>query len=193
MSLDFAQLTPADLAPARRGVGDHFVQLYADDDSLVASVATFLQRSLEADGAAVVVATEPHRHALQRTLAEAGNDLGSLSKSDRFFSLDAGHVLATFSVDGGLDRNGFRNIVGGLIARAAGSGRPVHVYGEMVALLWDRGDVAGAIELEEFWNELGEGLRFDLFCGYPTSSFGPEDLSLLGAVCRRHSHVLPPA
>lgn len=193
MPLDFARLSPADLAPARRGSNDHFVQLYEHDDALIDSVAMFADRSLEAGGAAVLIATPSHRMAVRSILSARGHDLDELSRSDRFFSLDAGQVLATFTVEEKLDRNRFRNVVGGLIHRAAAAGRRVHAFGEMVALLWDRGDVAGAIELEELWNELAETQPFDLFCAYPVTAFGEEDLSLLGAVCERHSHVLPPA
>lgn len=193
MPLDFADLSPADLAPARRGSRDHFVQLYEHDDALIGAVATFAERALAAGGAAVVIATPPHRVAMRALLSAKGYDLDELSRSDRFFSLDADHVLATFTVAGKLEASRFRNVVGGLVQRAAAGGRRVHAFGEMVALLWDRGDVAGAIELEELWNELGETQPFDLFCAYPVTAFGEGDLSLLGAVCERHSHVLPPA
>jgi DcmR-like sensory protein len=192
MPLDFAQVTADKLAPARRGRGDHFVQLYAEDRSLIESVATFVGHALHAGDAAIIVGTEPHRRAIAALLGAAGLDLDELSKDDRFFSLDAGHTLATFSIDGRPNEARFASIVGGLVERAAGTGRRVRVFGEMVALLWDAGDVASAIELEEMWNRLAERRSFDLFCAYPTHAFGSEDESLLAEVCHRHSHVIPP-
>ena len=77
---------------------------------------------------------------------------------------------------------------------AAASGRRVRAYGEMVALLWDAGDVLGAIELETLWHELGRELSFSLFCSYPASSVsGPEHAQALHQVCHLHSAVLRPA
>jgi len=52
------------------------------------------------------------------------------------------------------------------MADAAWPGREVRAYGEMVALLWDAGDVLGAIELEKLWNELARDLNFSLWCAH---------------------------
>jgi hypothetical protein len=50
--------------------------------------------------------------------------------------------------------------------------------------------VAGAIELESLWNELGAEIPFSLFCAYPTELVrGHEDA--LERVCRLHSAVVP--
>ena len=192
MSLDFARLTSSELSPARRGTGDHFVQIYDGDETLVDSLATYIANGLAGEDAAIIVAIEAHRNALTRALERRGIDVDGLAASDRYISLDAAHVLATFLVDGRPDESRFTSIVGGLLTHAAGPGRNVRVFGEMVALLWDEGDVAGAIELEEMWNRLASRQPFDLFCAYPARSFGEEDLSLLGEVCHRHSHVIPP-
>jgi hypothetical protein len=192
MPLDFARLSPAELAPERRGDGDHFVQLYDSDETLVDAIATYIGVGLAHDEAAIVVATDDHRSALADALESRGFDLEALAAAERYFSLDAGHTLATFLLDGRPNEARFEGVIGGLIQRATGSGRNVRVFGEMVALLWDGGDVAGAIELEEMWNRLAERQLFDLFCAYPTGSFADEDLSLLTEVCHRHSHVIPP-
>ena len=53
---------------------------------------------------------------------------------------------------------------------AAVGGRPVRIFGEMVALLWERGLVLAAIELETYWNDLARKLPFDLFCAYPSEA-----------------------
>jgi anti-sigma regulatory factor (Ser/Thr protein kinase) len=58
----------------------------------------------------------------------------------------------------------------------------------MVALLWDAGDVIGAIELELLWNDLGRTLPFSLLCAYPTASVsGSERAGALGTVCHLHA------
>ena len=45
--------------------------------------------------------------------------------------------------------------------------QPVCVFGEMVWLLWDAGQVNAAIEVETLWNELGHQYPFSLLCAYP--------------------------
>ncbi len=42
----------------------------------------------------------------------------------------------------------------------------------MVALLWEEGNQAGAIHLEELWNDLARTHSFSLFCAYPMHGFG---------------------
>lgn len=140
------------------GHGGHAVQFYGDDQELAASVGRFLGEGLAAGGSAVVVATAAHRLAFQAHLPSAG---------ERLLVADAGETLQGFLVAGRLDRSRFRAVAGDLVGRAAGTGQPVRIYAEMVAVLWDAGQVTLALELEALWNELAGQLSFSLLCGYP--------------------------
>jgi anti-sigma regulatory factor (Ser/Thr protein kinase) len=61
----------------------------------------------------------------------------------------------------------------------------------MVALLWDDGHIAGALDLESLWNRLASQYRFALFCAYALSSLETAgDLAAAKAMCDRHSHVV---
>jgi anti-sigma regulatory factor (Ser/Thr protein kinase) len=61
----------------------------------------------------------------------------------------------------------------------------------MVALLWDAGRVAEAIELESLWNELGLQVPFSLFCAYPSRSVvGDDQAHALHEVCHLHSAIV---
>ena len=62
------------------------------------------------------------------------------------------------------------------------------IYGEMVGLLWDRGQAVAAMRLEDFWNELAMDLPFTLLCGYRTND--SSDLTSFEGVCGLHSHVV---
>jgi anti-sigma regulatory factor (Ser/Thr protein kinase) len=107
--------------------------------------------------------------------------------------LDAAETLAGFMADSGPDRARFRQVVGGVIERAGRGGRGVRAFGEMVALLWEAGDVAGAIELESLWNDLAHHFQFSLYCAYPLSLLEANgDLDAINQVCRHHSGVLAP-
>jgi hypothetical protein len=55
--------------------------------------------------------------------------------------------------------------------RRAGAMR---VYVEMVALLWDDGDMASVPALEDLWNDLARLRTFSLLCAYPTRAFDDE-------------------
>jgi hypothetical protein len=151
---------------------EHLVTLYESDDALVARVAEFLAPAVRDGEMAVVVATAAHRAAFRAALAAEGADLERAEASGRFPQLDAAETLATFMVDGA-------------------PGRHVRVYGEMVALLWDAGDVASAIALEDLWNALAVGHEFALLCAYPTSLFtaggGEPEFTVM---CGQHTAVV---
>jgi anti-sigma regulatory factor (Ser/Thr protein kinase) len=171
--------------------GEHVVQFYEHDAELLVAVGPYLAAAAVAGDVAIVIATEAHRRAFEAALQVEGIDLAQASAGGRFFWLDATTTMAEFITDGQIDHAAFHEVIGGLVRRAAESGRPVRAYGEMVALLWDEGNVLGAIELERLWNELARELPFSLFCSYPaTSVAGSEHAEALHQVCHLHSSVL---
>jgi anti-sigma regulatory factor (Ser/Thr protein kinase) len=155
-------------------VGGHVVQFYETDDELIGSVRNYL-----GEGAVgIVIATEAHREALRDVDAD-------------LVLLDAAATTAQFMRDGSVDRDAFFEVVGGVVRAAAATGRPVRAYGEMVALLWEAGDVIGAIELETLWNELATEVPFSLYCAYRSESVaGHEHADALEHVCHLHSSVV---
>jgi anti-sigma regulatory factor (Ser/Thr protein kinase) len=179
-----------DIAVTRR---EHVVKFYEHDAELLDAVGPYLAAAIAAGEVAIVIATEAHRGALCGELGARGIDLARAGAAGSVFFLDAATTMASLMVDGQLDRDAFDEVIGGLLREACESGRPVRAYGEMVALLWDAGNVLAAIELETLWNELGRELPFSLFCGYPAASVsGSKHAEALHAVCRLHSSVLHP-
>ena len=99
--------------------------------------------------------------------------------------------MSQFLVRGWPDPDVFATRIGDLMRRMSEGGRRVRVYGEMVALLWDAGRVAAAIELEALWNDLGQHLPFSLFCAYPVESFTEHDHGgSFHRLCKSHSEVV---
>lgn len=166
------------------GAHDHFVQLYQQLDGLADAVAEYIGAGLERGEGAVVIATPGHRAAFLARLS-------SVDRS-RLKLLDAEETLASFMVDGVPQWKAFHHVVGGLIAEMRLQYPTVRAYGEMVDVLWQRGEREAAFRLEEYWNELGRLQTFSLFCAYrmdPLESAayaGP-----LEGVCRAHSHLIP--
>jgi hypothetical protein len=82
--------------------------------------------------------------------------------------------------------------VGGLVDEVAARhpGRTIRAFGEMVDVLWRRGQQEGAIALEELWNDLARTRSFALLCGYHLDIFEPEvQREALPEVFRMHSHT----
>ncbi|HEY7935400.1 MAG TPA: MEDS domain-containing protein [Solirubrobacteraceae bacterium] len=172
---------------------EHAVKFYEHDCELVAVVGPYLAKAAHNDEVAVVIATEAHRREFQRDLQARGIDLERAIADGGFFWLDAAAAMAEFIFDGQIDHGAFNDVIGGHLRRAAQAARPISAYGEMVALLWDAGEVLAAIELEELWNGLARELPFSLLCSYPAASVsGSEHADALHQVCHLHSAVLHP-
>ena len=181
--------SPRDLSLKKAPVEiwDHVVQFYGHDDELVDAVSGYLSAALGAHEVAIVVATEAHRRAFDLALVGRGVDLAASS----YITLDASETMSKFVIDGRVDRDLFGLVVGQLIRTAAATGRPVRVYGEIVALLWDAGQINAAVELERLWNELGSVLPFSLYCAYPTHSVtGAAHRADLEAICHLHADMV---
>ena len=163
---------------------DHFVQLYQDTASLADAVAAYVAEGLRKGEAAVIIATPRHREAFL-------SRIGAFN-ADQLKVLDAEQTLATFMVNGVPNWQAFRASIGGLIAELRLRYPTLRAYGEMVDVLWQRGEREAAIRLEEYWNELGQLQTFALFCAY---RMDPLDGALYGgpleSVCRVHSHLVP--
>lgn len=194
MSIDIAKLGHSALAPKRihrPNSGKHFVLLYEDDSALIEPVTTFISTGITAGDVGMVVMDEPHRLALEAALDRAGVDLPRARDEGRFLAMDASEVLLGFMVNGLPDEKRFTAAIGSLISGAGEGDRNVRVFGEMVAVLWAEGNIAGALALEELWNGLAESHPFQLFCAYPAGGF-EDHLAPLREICRLHTHVIPP-
>jgi anti-sigma regulatory factor (Ser/Thr protein kinase) len=172
---------------ARSACGDHQVEFYDDDATLIDSVVRFLRPGIEG-GAAVVVGTPDHRRALLEALRDEGVDAAAAVTSGRLRMLDAEETLAEL-LEQGIPREArFAAVIGPVLDRALTLGGPVRVFGEMVAVLWEEGAVGAAMVLEKLWNEIGPAEDFDLLCGYPAALFAQgEHGSLLDSICAEHT------
>ena len=172
------------------GPRDHVVQFYGADEELAVTVAGYLAKGLRSGDGILVVATAPHRRAFAAALARAGIDPASERDAGRLLMEDAAELLDRFLVGDALDHERFRSVASGLVLRAADGDRPVRIYAEMVAVLWDAGQVGLAVELEELWNGLGALLPFALLCAYPSRLMtGAETADAVREVCVLHSAV----
>ena len=96
--------------------------------------------------------------------------------SGLYLPLDADVTVNRLSVAGRPNRRKFEQVVGTPVAEALARYGGVRAYGEMVSLLWMRGQQEAALELEELWNELIGYDPIALLCGYAAQGF-PEGAS----------------
>lgn len=170
---------------------EHVATFYDRDADLVAEIAEWTAEGLDAGERVMLVATSAHLAAVDDVLLQYDVDAAAVRASGTLLTYDATHALAELVSGAGPDPSLFATRVVPIIDAATSDGRSIRIYGEMVALLWEQGDVTGALQLEALWNALASTHTFALRCGYPTSAL---DSSLLDAhaVCRAHSRVTAP-
>jgi hypothetical protein len=173
----------------------HLVQFYRSNESALAeNITRYFAEGLRRGEGCVAVAAAGRREALMTELQRRGADLPAALRQGRFIALDAQETLARFMVDGQPDWEAFDSTVGATIraVRERTDFLPLRAYGEMVGILWQAGERAAAVRLEEYWNTLLNGDDFSLLCGYPIDIFSDDfEIRALDAVLCAHTHVLP--
>jgi hypothetical protein len=161
---------------------DHLVQVYRDPAFLAEAVTHYLATGLQLGEAALVIARPKNRKLFSR----------GLQANLAVRMLDAEETLATFMVDGMPEWGAFQRVCGGALQAMRRQYSGVRAYGEMVDILWQRGERRAALRLEEFWNELGRQQPFSLLCAYAIDPLQPEAYGgALESVCRCHTHLIP--
>ena len=174
--------------------GDHLVELYGNDDRLLAThVGRYLAAGLRRLDGLVVIATPAHAKAITRYLADT-EPVGApeAERVGRLRYLDAATTLSRLLKDGRPDATLFHSVVSEPLREArrrSGSGQ-VRAFGEMVGLLWTEGRHADAATLEGFWNAALLESGCSLYCAYPIDFAGacPSSADLTPIVAS-HTHL----
>lgn len=168
----------------------HVVQFYNDDTAFLDSLSGFIAEGLNAGESVIIIATASHRVSLEFRLRALGFHVPDLVRDDRYIAADAGETLAKFMVDGKLDERVFKQLASQLLARAQKKGRPVRAFGEMVAVLWAKGNKTATTRLEQLWNEFRRTEDFQLYCAYPSNGFDKDSALEIQEICSAHSKVI---
>lgn len=184
----------ATVSPVLVGARDHVVLFHESEDELHRTVGRHLAAALQSGTAVIVVASASHRAGFAEAMAADGVDVSLARTAGDLFELDSADTLAQFMADSVPDPAAFEAVIGDAVRRAAGRGRQVRIYGEMVADLWRLGHVAAALQVEVLWNELAEQLPFSLLCAYPSGLMaGDEHADAFAEVCQLHGAVVDPS
>lgn len=159
----------------------HLVQFYEKDEELIGAVAHYFAHGVEAGGSGIMIATPAH---IAACVDAAGVADGSI------LTLDAAETLGKFMVGGAPDPLAFDATVGNLVRAAASKGAPLRAYGEMVTLLWEEGNVTGALELDALWYDLLSSVGFSLYCAYSTAILSDDQAEPVTSVRQLHSDIV---
>ncbi len=173
---------------------DHIVQLYQDQDFLNRAVCRFAGAALANGEAIILVPTLMHWNAIRARLEAEGVDVEVARERGQLTVVDADELLPSFMRDAMPDPPVFRRVFGDVLgqARARGSYPEVRVWGEMVDVLWERGDVAASMNLEDQFDQLGKKSDIAIFCSFLMDNFnGDVHEHMLPRLGTNHSHLIP--
>jgi hypothetical protein len=166
----------------------HRLHLFDTPESLAATVSSFFVEGYKAGGNLLIIAKPNHRAAILAALKSAGCFPQDSSGRQRLVALDAAEILDRITRQRSIDSQLFDAVVAPLVCQLAATGK-LWVYGEIVELLAEQQDFAGAMRLEQLWNGLVARCPFTLLCGYSSAHFTPATCKLaLRDICGTHTH-----
>jgi hypothetical protein len=173
---------------------DHIVQLYQDQDFLNRAVCRFAAAALANGEAVILVPTLAHWNAFRPRLEAEGVDVKAVQGRGQLTVVDANELLPRFMREAMPDAPVFLGLAADVIAQARGTGRypKVRWWGEMVNVLWERGDVAASMNLEDLFDQLAHGHDIAIFCSFLMDNFNGEvHTRMLPRLGENHSHLIP--
>jgi CheY-like chemotaxis protein len=170
----------------------HDVLFCSDDAVLIEGFSNFAGTSIRTGQAAIVLATEPNRTGVIRTLRGRGIEIDAAIERGSCVLLDAAAMLDSIMVDGVPDRGRFLDSVRswiGRVSKATASDTPrVALCGEGAGLLCASGDLGAALTFERTGSDLVHAHPVDILCAYPLPRWRDDD-RLFARVCAHHSAV----
>ena len=179
---------------ADAGPSDHVVQLYQDQDFLNRAVCRFAGAALANGEGVILVPTVKHWNAFRPRLIAEGIDVEAAQKRGQLTIVDADETLPRFMRGAMPDSPVFLGLAADVIARARGGNRyeKVRWWGEMVNILWERGDVAASMNLEDLFDQLAHKHDIAIFCSFLMDNFDGEiHTRMLPRLGENHSHLIP--
>jgi hypothetical protein len=170
------------------------VQLYQDQQFLNRAVCRFAAAAIANGEGIILVPTAAHWEAFRPRLEAEGVDIKAAQGRGQLTVVDADELLPQFMQDAMPDAPVFLGIAADVIARARGAGRypKVRWWGEMVNILWERGDVAASMSLEDQFDHLAHEHEIAIFCSFVMDNFNGEVHSrMLPRLGENHSHLIP--
>jgi hypothetical protein len=179
---------------ASAGPRDHIVQLYQDQQFLNRAVCRFAASAIANGEGVILVPTAAHWEAFRPRLEAEGVDVIAAQDRGQLTVVDADELLPQFMRNAMPDAPLFLGLAGNTIARARAGGQyqKVRWWGEMVNVLWERGDVAASMDLEDQFDRLAHDHDIAIFCSFIMDNFdGDVHARMLPRLGQNHSHLIP--
>jgi len=173
---------------------EHIVQLYQDQEFLNRAVCRFAASALANGEGLILVPTVAHWDAFRPRLEAEGVNVKDAQAAGQLTIVDADTLLPRFMQSAMPDGPMFLGLAGELIARTRGAGRfpKVRWWGEMVNILWERGDVAASMGLEDLFDQVSHAQDIAIFCSFLMDNFNGEvHTHMLPRLGENHSHLIP--
>ncbi len=137
------------------GPEDHIVQLYQDEQFLNRAVCRFAAAALAHGEGVILVPTAAPWEAFCPRLEAEGVDIKAAQDQGQLTVVDADELLPRFMGEKMPDAPVFLGLAGEAVARARGRNRypKVRWWGEMVNVLWERGNVTASMALEDLFDQ----------------------------------------
>ena len=176
------------------GPRDHIVQLYQDQQFLNRAVCRFAAAAIANGEGVILVPTAAHWNAFRPRLENEGVDVTAAQERGQLTVVDSDELLPQFMCNAMPDAPVFLGLAGDVIAKARGGGRypKVRWWGEMVNVLWEQGNVAASMNLEDQFDRLANEHEIAIFCSFVMDNFDGEVHSrMLPRLGQNHSHLIP--
>ncbi len=171
--------------------GDHLCEFYENSRELANSVCDFVVPGITRGDGTILIATAENLINFQEILERRSIDVHRAKSIKKLLMLDAHETLALFMVDGLPDAEKFENSVGKLVKDFKARYPRIRAFGEMVNILWEENNLAGALKLEELWTDLNKRIHFSLLCGYSSTRFKNKmNIEAFNAICTAHTHLI---
>ena len=138
--------------------------------------------------------TLAHWNAFRPRLEAEGVDVRAAQNRGQLTVVDADQFLPRFMRDAMPDSPIFLGLAADVIGNARAGGRypKVRWWGEMVNVLWEQGNVAASMNLEDLFDRLAHEQDIALFCSFLMDNFdGQVHTHMLPRLGTNHSHLIP--
>jgi hypothetical protein len=173
---------------------DHIVQFYEDQDFLNRAVCRFAGTALANGEGIILVPTLTHWNAFHPLLEAEGVDVDAAQKRGQLTVVYADELLPRIMGDAMPDSSVVLDLAADVIGQARSGGRygKVRLWGEMVNVLWERGNVAASMGLEDLFDQVANKHDIAVFCSYFMDNFkGEVHAHTLPRLSENHSHLIP--
>jgi len=164
------------------------IRSYDNHPAFINSLEQYVADGLLSGESVIIIATGAHLKLLNSKLKKRGLDPDHLAITEKYFPIDVHETLSRFIVNGWPNDILFVEHLGAILTKARKNSR-VRAFGEMVALMWEKGNRGATLHLENLWRQFSKAESFCMICAYPKSGFTQDAVTSLHHISQTHSKV----